>query len=114
MAKALLNDWVRRVNRHEEDVSVLYTEKAVFIGTFRPTVSTGRAKIRSYFKALEPRLRAVAVRWSTTQHLTPDVAVISGEYEFHLLRKKVLARFSMTCCRRAGGWRIANHHSSKA
>ena len=110
----LLQKWVNTIKSGDpKQVTDLYHEDAILLGTFSNKERIGHALILEYFENL---LKSpVEVQIVSEHHFveSPDCAINSGLYNFVTEGKTVNARFSFVYAQRPlGEWKIVSHHSS--
>ncbi len=100
-----------------EEICTLYSDNAVFWGTYAPKLITGPEGIREYFaSAFSQNLNAEVAPDSLLAQTIESVHLCSGEYSVFKPSPAGLiefpARFTLMAYTERNQWRIANHHSS--
>ena len=113
-ANELLQKWTSAIkNGDPKQVTKLYHENGILLGTFSPKERVGHELILEYFESL---LKSPVEVQIVSEHLyfrTSESAVVnSGFYNFITDGKIINARFSFTYSKNDDGWKIISHHSS--
>jgi uncharacterized protein (TIGR02246 family) len=110
--------WRTAVNNCDPSViASLYADGAVLWGTTSTSLITTTKGVHEYFAANCKALKDVNVQFGDQAiRVYGDAAVNSGTYTWNFTRdgvpRSLLARYSFTYVRQAGGWLIVDHHSS--
>jgi uncharacterized protein (TIGR02246 family) len=109
----LLQKWVNAIKSGDpKQVTDLYHENAILLGTFSNKERIGHTLILEYFENLlksPVEVEIVSEHFSTSETLS----VNSGLYNFVTEGKTVNARFSFVYAQRPlVEWKIVSHHSS--
>ena len=109
----LLQKWVNAIKSGDpKQVTDLYHEDAILLGTFSNKERIGHALILEYFENLlksPVEVEIVSEHFSTSETLS----VNSGLYNFVTGGKTINARFSFVYSQRPlVEWKIISHHSS--
>ncbi len=118
----LLQKWVSTIKQGDpKQVTNLYHENGILLGTFSPKERVGHELILEYFENLLQNPVDVEIV-SEHFHMVQQLAVNSGLYNFITNGKTINARFSFVYARdknfpKEGGWKlrewkIISHHSS--
>ena len=105
--------WVKKIKTNDPNqVSELYHENGLLLGTFSDIESHGKKLIFNYFENLLKSKIDVEI---ITQHVhkTDSIIVSSGFYNFKVDDKMVKARFSFVFVKTKESWKILSHHSSE-
>ena len=113
----LLQRWLRTLCEGTPDeVVALYCPDAVLVPTFA-NIRIGSDEIRDYFLEFmsRPGLCGRIDEW--VEQSLGNIALVSGVYTFGWYGDEggpttAQARFTLVAERRAGRWKIINHHSS--
>ena len=108
----LLQKWTGAIkNGDPKQVTKLYHEAGILLGTFSPKESVGHYLILEYFESL---LKSPVEVQVVSEHplVFGSVAVNSGLYNFITDSKTINARFSFVYSKNDDGWKIISHHSS--
>jgi len=113
-AAELLQKWTNAIkNGDPKQVTNLYHENGILLGTFSPKERVGHELILEYFESL---LKSPVEVQIVSEHLyfrTSESAVVnSGLYNFITDGKIINARFSFAYSKNDDGWKIISHHSS--
>ena len=113
-AAELLQKWTSAIKNGEpKQVTKLYHENGILLGTFSPKERVGHELILEYFESL---LKSPVEVQIVSEHLyfrTSESAVVnSGLYNFITDGKIINARFSFAYSKNDDGWKIISHHSS--
>ena len=112
IASALLQKWISAIKSGEpKQVSELYHDDAILLGTFSNKERVGHELILGYFKNLLKSPVEVEVV-SEHPHIFESSAVNSGLYNFITEGKTIDARFSFVYSKDNDEWKIVSHHSS--
>ena len=109
----MLSIWVEKIRgNNASQVTELYDDDAILLGTFSDIERHGKELIFNYFENL---LRSkIDVEIITKhEHKTEFLIVSSGLYNFKVKEKKIKARFSFVFLNTNGSWKILSHHSSE-
>ena len=108
----LLQKWTSAIKNGEpKQVTKLYHEAGILLGTFSPKERVGHYLILEYFESL---LKSPVEVQVVSEHplVFGSVAVNSGLYNFITDSKTINARFSFVYSKNDDGWKIISHHSS--
>ena len=113
-ASELLQKWTSAIkNGDPKQVTKLYDENGILLGTFSPKERVGHELILEYFEGL---LKSPVEVQIVSEHLyfrTSESAVVnSGLYNFITNGKTINARFSFVYSKNDDRWKIIAHHSS--
>ena len=115
IASELLQKWVSAVkNGDPNQVTSLYHEDGILLGTFSNKERVGHELILEYFENLLKSPVDVEVV-SENPHVFGSSAVNSGHYNFMTNGKTINARFSFVYHKEdepIDEWKIVSHHSS--
>ena len=112
IASELLQKWVSTVKGGDpKQVTDLYHEDAILLGTFSNKERVGHDLIFDYFENLLKSPVEVEIV-SEHPHVYVDSAVNSGHYNFVTNGKTINARFSFVYTTDGVEWKIISHHSS--
>jgi uncharacterized protein (TIGR02246 family) len=112
IASELLQKWVSTVKGGDpKQVTDLYHEDAILLGTFSNKERVGHDLIFEYFENLLKSPVEVEIV-SEHPHVYVDSAVNSGHYNFVTNGKTINARFSFVYTTDGVEWKIISHHSS--
>jgi len=107
-----LEQWVNAIKSGDpKQVTDLYQENAILLGTFSNKERIGHALILEYFENLlksPVEVEIISEHFSTSELF----AVNSGLYNFVTGGKTINARFSFVYQSYNGEWKIVSHHSS--
>ena len=113
IASELLQKWVSAVkNGDPNQVTSLYHEDGILLGTFSNKERVGHELILEYFENL---LKSPVEDQFVSEHPfveSPDCAINSGHYNFITNGKTINARFSFVYTTDGVEWKIISHHSS--
>jgi len=111
-ATELLQKWTSAIKNGEpKQVTKLYHENGILLGTFSPKERVGRELILEYFESLLKSPVEVQIV-SEHSHVFESAIVNSGLYNFITDGKIINARFSFAYSKNDDGWKIISHHSS--
>ena len=111
-ASELLQKWTSAIkNGDPKQVTKLYDENGILLGTFSPKERIGHKLILEYFESLLKSPVEVQIV-SEHPHVFESSAVNSGLYNFITNDKTINARFSFVYSKNDDGWKIISHHSS--
>ena len=111
-ASELLQKWTSAIkNGDPKQVTSLYHENGILLGTFSPKERVGHELILEYFESLLKSPVEVQIV-SEHSHVFESTAVNSGLYNFITNGKTINARFSFVYSKNDDGWKIISHHSS--
>jgi len=109
----LLQKWTGAVKGgNAKQVTNLYHDDGILLGTFSNIQRVGHALILEYFENL---LKSPVEVQIVSEHPFvefPDCAINSGHYNFVTNGKTINARFSFVYQKGNDGWKIVSHHSS--
>ena len=111
--KDFLKVWVEKIrSNNANQVTELYHDDGLLLGTFSDIERHGKELISNYFENL---LRSKIDVEIITQHehKTDSMIVNSGFYNFIVDDKIIKARFSFVFVKTKGSWKILSHHSSE-
>ena len=112
IASELLQKWVSAVkNGDPNQVTSIYHEDGILLGTFSNKERVGHKLILEYFENLLKSPVEVQII-SEHPHVYVDSAVNSGHYNFVTNGKTINARFSFVYMTDGVEWKIISHHSS--
>ena len=109
----LLSIWVEKIRgNNANQVTELYHDDGILLGTFSDIERHGKKLIFNYFENL---LRSKIEVEIITRHeyKTDSIIVSSGFYNFKVDAKRIKARFSFVFVNTKGSWKILSHHSSE-
>ena len=112
IASELLQKWVGVIKGGDaNEVTNLYHEDGMLLGTFSPKERVGHGLILEYFENL---LKSPVEVEIVSEHpsVFESVAVNSGLYNFVTEGKTINARFSFVYQKDNDEWKIVSHHSS--
>ena len=108
----LLKKWTDAVkNGDPKQVTTLYLDNGILLGTFSNKERVGHELILEYFENLLKQPVEVQII-SENSHVFSSDAVNSGHYNFVVGDKIIKARFSFVYHKDNGEWKIVSHHSS--
>ena len=108
----LLQKWTSAIkNGDPKQVTSLYHEDGILLGTFSPKERVGHKLILEYFESLLKSPVEVQIV-SEHSHVFESAIVNSGLYNFITDGKIINARFSFAYSKNDDGWKIISHHSS--
>ena len=111
-ASALLQEWPSAVKRGDpKQVTSLYRDDGILLGTFSNKERVGHELILEYFENLLKSPVEVQIV-SENPHVFESAAVNTGHYKFVTGGKTINARFSFVYHKSNGEWKITSHHSS--
>ena len=111
-ASELLQKWTSAIkNGDPKQVTKLYDENGILLGTFSPKERVEYELILEYFESLLKSAVEVQIV-SKHSHVFESVVVNSGLYNFITDGKIINARFSFAYSKNDDGWKIISHHSS--
>ena len=111
-AAELLQKWTNAIkNGDPKQVTKLYHENGILLGTFSPKERIGHKLILEYFESLLKSPVEVQIV-SEHSHVFESAVVNSGLYNFITDGKIINARFSFAYSKNDDGWKIISHHSS--
>ena len=111
-ANELLQKWTSAIkNGDPKQVTKLYHENGILLGTFSPKERVGHELILEYFESLLKSPVEVQIV-SEHSHVFESAVVNSGLYNFITDGKIINARFSFVYSKNDDGWKIISHHSS--
>ena len=109
----ILTIWVEKIKTNNaSQVTELYHDDGLLLGTFSKVERHGKELIFNYFENL---LRSKIDVEIITQHehKTDSLIVTSGLYNFKVEGKIIKARFSFVFVKTKESWKILSHHSSE-
>ena len=110
-ASELLQEWTNAVKSGDpKQVTSLYRDNGILLGTFSNKERVGHELIIEYFENLLKSPVEVEIV-SENPHVFGSDAVNSGHYNFVKNGKTINARFSFVY-HKDGEWKIVSHHSS--
>ena len=108
----LLQKWVSTIKQGDPNqVTNLYHENGILLGTFSAKKRIGHELILEYFENLLKNPVEVEIV-SEHIHTSESMSVNSGLYNFITNGKTINARFSFVYARDNAEWKIISHHSS--
>ena len=108
----LVQKWVNAIKGGDpKQVTELYHDDAILLGTFSNKERVGQGLILEYFENLLKSPVEVEVV-SEHPHIFESSAVNSGLYNFITNGKTINARFSFVYHKNDTEWKIISHHSS--
>jgi uncharacterized protein (TIGR02246 family) len=108
----LLQKWVHIIKQGDpKQVTNLYHENGILLGTFSAKERIGHELILEYFENLLQNPVDVEII-SEHVHISESIAVNSGLYNFITNGKTINARFSFVYIWDDSEWKIISHHSS--
>ena len=111
-ASELLQKWTSAIkNGDPKQVTSLYHEDGILLGTFSSKERVGHELILEYFEGLLKSPVEVQIV-SEHPHVFESSAVNSGLYNFITDGKIINARFSYVYSKNDAEWKIIAHHSS--
>ena len=111
-ASELLQKWVSTIKQGDpKQVTNLYHENGILLGTFSPKERVGHELILEYFENLLQNPVDVEIVSEHT-HSSESIAVNSGLYNFITNGKTIASRFSFVYAKNDNEWKIISHHSS--
>jgi len=111
-AAELLQKWTSAIkNGDPKQVTSLYHEDGILLGTFSPKERVGHELILEYFEGLLKSPVEVQIV-SENPHVFESSAINVGHYNFVTGGKTINARFSFVYHKDNGEWKITSHHSS--
>ena len=111
-ASELLQEWTSAVKSGDpKQVTSLYRDDGILLGTFSNKERVGHELILEYFENLLKSPVEVQIV-SEKPHVFESAAVNTGHYNFVTGGKTINARFSFVYHKSNGEWKITSHHSS--
>jgi len=108
----LLQEWVNAIKHGDpKQVTDLYHENGILLGTFSAKKRVGHELIFEYFENLLKNPVEVEII-SEHIHALESITVNSGLYNFITNGKTINARFSFVHAMDSAEWKIISHHSS--
>ena len=108
----LLQKWVSTIKQGDpKQVTNLYHENGILLGTFSPKERVGHELILEYFENLLQNPVDVEIVSEHT-HSSESIVVKSGLYNFITNGKTIASRFSFVYAKNDNEWKIISHHSS--
>ena len=112
IASELLQKWTDVVKGGDpKQVTSLYRDNGILLGTFSGKERVGHELILEYFENLLKSPVEVQIV-SEHPHVYESAVVNSGHYNFVTEGKTVNERFSFVYHKDDDGWKIVSHHSS--
>ena len=112
IASALLHEWTSAIKSGDpKQVTSLYQDDGILLGTFSNKERVGQELILEYFENLLKSPVEVQIV-SENPHVFESAAVNSGHYNFVTGGKTINARFSFVYHKNNTDWKIVSHHSS--
>ena len=112
IASELLEKWTNAVKSGDpKQVTDLYLDDAILLGTFSNEERVGHELILEYFENLLKSPVEVEIV-SEHPNVSKSVVVNSGLYNFVTNGKTINARFSFVYNKDNDEWKIVSHHSS--
>ena len=109
----MLNIWVEKIKDNDaKQVTELYHEDGLLLGTFSDIERHGKELISNYFENLMRSKIDVEII-TQHEHKTDSMIVNSGFYNFIVDDKIIKARFSFVFVKTNESWKILSHHSSE-
>ena len=109
----ILNIWVEKIKANNANqVTELYHDDGLLLGTFSEIERHGKELILNYFENLLKSKIDVEII-TQHEHKTDSLIVISGLYNFKVDGKIIKARFSFVFAKTNESWKILSHHSSE-
>jgi len=113
LASELLQKWTSVIKSGDpKQVTNLYLDNGILLGTFSDKERVGHELIFEYFEKLLKSPVEVQIV-SENPRVFDSVAVNSGLYNFVTNGKTINARFSFFYHKSNGEWKIISHHSSE-
>ena len=111
-ASELLQEWTSAVKSGDpKQVTSLYRDDGILLGTFSNKERVGHELILEYFENLLKSSVEVQIV-SENPHVFESAAVNTGHYNFVTGGKTINARFSFVYHKSNDEWKITSHHSS--
>jgi len=113
-ATDFVNRWIDSVcDGNPEEISALYAEDGVLVGTLAEEIKVGRTAIQTYFDSFTLK-EPCGVLDSINIQVRGVFAIADGVYTFSFGdgSEDVIARFSFVLRKGKGGYKILTHHSS--
>ena len=108
----LLQEWVGKIRGGDpKQVTSLYHEDGILLGTFSALERIGHELIQKYFDNLLKSPVDVEII-SEHSSIFESTAVNSGLYNFITNGKTINSRFSFVYHKNGNEWKIVSHHSS--
>ena len=109
----MLSIWVEKIRENNaSQVTDLYNDDAILLGTFSDIERHGKELILDYFENLLKSKIDVEII-TQHEHKTDSLIVNSGLYNFKVDSKTIKARFSFVFVKTNESWKILSHHSSE-
>ena len=109
----ILRSWVEKIRgNNASQVTELYDDDALLLGTFSDIERHGKELIFNYFENLLKSKIDVEII-TQHEHKTDSMIVSSGLYDFKVDDKTIKARFSFVFVKTKESWKILSHHSSE-
>ena len=108
----MLHTWVEKIQSNDaHQVTNLYHQNGILLGTFSNIERIGKDLIFDYFKDLLKSKVDVEI---ITQHesKTDSISTVSGLYNFIVNGDTIEARYSFVFIQVNDDWKILSHHSS--
>ena len=113
IASELLHEWTSAIKSGDpKQVTSLYQDDGILLGTFSNKERVGHELILEYFENLLKSPVEVEIVSEHPFVESPDCAINSGLYNFVTEGKTINARFSFVYQKGNDGWKIVSHHSS--
>ena len=114
IASELLQKWVSAIKSGDpKQVTSLYHDDGILLGTFSNKERIGHELILEYFENLQKSKHGVVVQIvSENPHVFESSAINVGHYNFVTGGKTINARFSFVYHKDNSDWKITSHHSS--
>ena len=108
----MVNDLEKIRENNADQVTALYHDDGLLLGTFSGIERHGKELISNYFENLFRSKIDVKI---ITQHghKTDSIIASSGLYNFLVDDKIIKARYSFVFVKTNRGWKILSHHSSE-
>ncbi len=111
-AGELLQKWVHTIKQGDpKQVTNLYHENGILLGTFSPKERVGHELILEYFENLLQNPVDVEIVSEHT-HSSETITVNSGLYKFITNGKTIPSSFSFVHAKNDTEWKSISHHSS--
>tara|TARA_B100000886_G_scaffold102520_1_gene68104 strand:+ start:414 stop:767 length:354 start_codon:yes stop_codon:yes gene_type:complete len=108
----LLYTWVEKIKSNNAiDVTDLYHQDGLLLGTFSNFERKGKEQILDYFNELFSLKIDVRIKTKHV-HKTKSLFTVSGLYDFTVENKQIEARYSFIFLKVDHTWKIILHHSS--
>ena len=108
----IFHTWVDKIKSNDaHQVSELYHQDGILLGTFSNIERVGRSLIFDYFEDLLKSPIDVQII-SEKAYKTKSMSTVAGLYNFIVSGEKIEARFSFVFLKTSNKWEIISHHSS--